>query len=396
MKPNASNPHGRLTEAAFQKPKSLLLDHFTPAMDQQSSKPISLNWVMPPKESGTMFFDFFYIASLSNDQMKHKEPEMEVETNSCFKPVPQVSQIPTVTELSLPTTSTAIASAPPPLSTAQPSAPSRLREISSSLFPKIISSKPLPHKGHSLGSVEQSKQENETQSKAMNPNPNPNPNPSMRNPFINNHSSNSNKSNNNNKFNSKNKNKAENKIDWSLLNKAKISLYHAETTRPRPTATPMPLSQCMEIGLGASSQTTSFRSNKRNISNDHSSSGKEWRETLNEESEHLPSESSSASAVKGNVTAQLMSCILDREKINASSSTADHGVVVVCEEESSVLKLVIQMVDGEFKDKLMMMVLSTFMNRSIGIHEGVTVGFENDWLSRLLLEVDTKSFHLQT
>ena len=71
-----------------------------------------------------------------------------------------------------------------------------------------------------------------------------------------------------------------------------------------------------------------------------------------------------------------MQCILDRDKIHALPAAADHGVVVTCEEEASVLKFVIWMVDGEFKGKLMMMVLSTFMNRSIGIREGVTVGLQ--------------------
>ena len=54
MKPNAGNPHGRLTEAPFQKPKCLLLDHFAPVIPQQSNKPFSLTWIMPPKEPGSV------------------------------------------------------------------------------------------------------------------------------------------------------------------------------------------------------------------------------------------------------------------------------------------------------------------------------------------------------
>lgn len=302
--------------------------------------------------------------------MKEKESIREGEFKSCFASGSEAAPIPVVSESTLPKAPvTPVAPAPPSPSTTTSAAPSRWREISSSLFPRIISSQTRSHKVQSPVTAEPNKHDNETQSKSIRSNPIQNP-------------TNQNAITKNINYNYKNKNKnkkqAENKIDWSLLNKAKISLHHVETTRPRPAATPLPLSQCMEMGLGASSQSSSFRSNKRNMRNDQSLSGKEWRETLNAESEHLPSESSSASAVKGNVTAQLMQCILDREKIHVSPLTADHGVVVVCEEEASVLKLVLWMIDGEFKDKLMMMVLSNYMNRLIGIQAGVTVCLENE------------------
>ena len=263
-----------------------------------------------------------------------------MEFESCFESGSEAAPVPAVSESVRSRVPVVPAPSPPPAT--KTSAPGKGREISSSLFPRIISSQPRSHKVQNTETTESTKHDHQTQSKPIHSNPVQTP-PTK---------------NTINKTNYKNKKQAENKIDWSLLNKAKISLHHAETTRPHPTATPMPLSQCMEMGLGINSQSGSFRSNKRNMRNDQSLSGKEWRETLNAESEHLPSESSSSSAVKGNVTAQLMQCILDREKIHVSPATADHGVVVVCEEEVSVLKLVLWMIDGEFKDKLMMMVLS--------------------------------------
>lgn len=282
-----------------------------------------------------------------------------MEFESCFESGSEAAPIPAVPESTRP--KVPVVPAPSPPSATKPPAPGRWREISSSLFPRIISSQPRSHKVQNTETTEPTKHDNQTQSKPIHSTP-------VQKPTTKNAT---------NKTNYKNKKQAENKIDWSLLNKAKISLHRAETTQPHPTAAPMPLSQCMEMGLGASSQSGSFRSNKRNMRNDQSLSGKEWRETLNAESEHLPSESSSASAVKGNVTAQLMQCILDREKIHVSPVAADHGVVVVCEEEVSVLKLVLWMIDGEFKDKLMMMVLSNYMNRSIGIQAGATVRLES-------------------
>ena len=157
-------------------------------------------------------------------------------------------------------------------------------------------------------------------------------------------------------------------VDWSVVNKSMCRPYLRDSIPPAQPK--IHLSQALQVN---SKNSVSLVPRKRPIIQNPSD---DWRKNVSTQSQLLAADAS-ASATQGQISTLLKQCILERESFGIRPSLSERAVVVMHNEQSSVLRLVLWMQEGELRNKLAVMLLSSFVNRTIGLQKGFTV--ESDW-----------------
>ena len=153
-------------------------------------------------------------------------------------------------------------------------------------------------------------------------------------------------------------------VDWSVVNKSKFRPFQRDSMPPAQPK--IPLSQALQV---ESKNSVSFVPRKRPIIQNPSN---DWRKNVSTQSQLLAADSS-VTATQGQASTLLKQCILEREKFSTRPSLSERGIVVMYNEQLSVLRLVLWMQEGELRNKLAVVLLSSFVNRTIGIRKGFTV-----------------------